>query len=1439
MQFAKIIETKTTVRASDAGTLQDIIFQHLPHRSEKAIVLRACIREEPLQFSLSQFRFIVYALMKRIADEGFCSGDTVMLLSATATNELYTALWFAAFVASGVRVLLPLFPEEKEFAHWVKEATVKAVFMPLAEIRSLEENERLKITAKNIESLCCKNNILLYDQTDWGLPEQLTNARKTDIPFNKKELLLPHVTPEQEAVIFTTSGTTGVTRLVTYTQGAFYKNCLHWQEAGLYKAELCGNACFTPLLTHTIGVRSMVNALWTGNPLCLITVDWFHQKPELARYLLLKMKPAHIVGGPALFNTLLELYRQFPELKQELKPSLKCLISIGAPYSLQTAMALKTVTGLELYNAYGTTETQLVSISLGVNGSNKTLGRPLPGVVFALKATSKQALYELFVTAPYQSVAANRDAEKSFVATGDMVTLDPGTNTLVYAHRSGTDFIKDGFGVKIPLALLKTCYENVYSLAAYIEWLPLDNQPGLAALLFLSEASKEVSLRQLAALFKNSNEQLQATLEPLEFAHWHVERFSVISEPLPCSRKGSFSRGEMLKRYEQLIADLKNPFVRRESIEVLEDAGKSRFSKYMNPQLAELLAALKMDVTYSKGKKDFLFYTKEGHSKKVLDLVGGFGANLLGHNHPELQKIVTAFIRSNRVALNNQGSLHHFPSLLAQKLNELFAPATGKFFNVQLASSGAEAVEMALHHAYEEWLHKLEKCRDRQLQLYGAVAGIHAASVWEENMQVAQRSSPAIIVLQNGFHGYTSGARSLLQAKERRTRFAGLLKPVPLYVDDRQADWKKVIDCFVNSHTTNLRFIVKEGENYVMKEQRLSCVIAAVVEPVTGEGGIRVVNRAVADHLAKQDFPLISDEIQCGLGRTGAVPAYPHADYYLLGKSLGGGYEKIAAVLIDHNRFRTNFPKHYASTFANGELAALVAIKTLELIGSENLPQKAKRIGDSFLKALNRIAEKYPHVIESVQGEGLMIGIHFNSQVGRNNNLLRILFEHELAGYLFSAWFFHRHSIRIFPSLAAPACLRIEPSFFITKKSMKAFCAALEELCVLCSEQKLQPLLSFLMNNDPYDDVKPVAWKGSFPQMLEEPAPGAVRVGFVSNFTNPASELKVIEPDLNKTSETGLRILFSKLQVLLEGKPVKIVAKNLLGGKVHFTFYLLPFDTAFLESVSRWGRKRYFIAKIQEAVDKLAEEGATHISLGAYASILSGNGLALAAKNGVKIITGNTLTIASCLFHLDQCLALGKKAAAEEEQICIAVVGASGNIGSGLVRCLADEKYKRCSFIFIGSNRRRLQTLQEEQQQFEGRTVLCTDDLFSLQNADVVICCTNTNDPILFPHHLSVEKTVFVIDIAVPPALSAEAANLPNVTVCKKASAVSLPQNPELQISSHTEEGKIFCCAGEVLLDALYKTEHALNGHIDPEEVKTLYQLAQKEGFFEQHESSV
>ena len=304
-----------------------------------------------------------------------------------------------------------------------------------------------------------------------------------------------------------------------------------------------------------------------------------------------------------------------------------------------------------------------------------------------------------------------------------------------------------------------------------------------------------------------------------------------------------------------------------------------------------------------------------------------------------------------------------------------------------------------------------------------------------------------------------------------------------------------------------------------------------------------------------------------------------------------------------------------------------------------------------------------------------------------------------------------------------------------------------------------------------------------------------------------------------------MRILFSRLQILLEGKAVRLISQNLMNGRVHFTFDLLPFDTAQMEVASRWGKKRFLIEKIQENIDKQANEGAVCVSLGAHTSIISSNGLNIAERTVCKVLTGNTLTVACCLFYLNQYLA-------ETPGIqTIAIVGASGNIGGGLIQCLDDAVYSQYKIVLIGSNEKRLQR-SKALLSSQNLRVRCSTDLFDLKEADAIICCANTNDPIVFPHHIRKDKTVFVIDISVPHAVSDTVREMGNVLIGKEASSVSLPDDPGFIMSTHSPVGKVFCCTAESILCGLYNLQLPLKGRICKESVLQLMQLAEKEWFF-------
>ncbi len=1423
-------------------TLKDIFLGKVfPLRPDPLVIL-GHHHEDLVEIRLSDMRYLISKLSSKITERGLATGDTVMLTSFYSSNELYNAILFCVFACMGIRVFIPIYPEENEFTEWYQQTGFSCVFMPYRDTQDMSGHEQEKGVIQSIMNWCAVHEVPLLDpDQDLGCSALLGSLPFSTLLKEDSQVADTQLSPDNEAVIFTTSGSSGKSKLVVYTQGSFSLSCQAWEKAGLFKTDICGNTGFTPLFTHTIGIRSLVNAFWTGKPACILTTDWFFSKPEAARYLLLKMTPEHIIGGPALLTTLLEFFRIYPELKQVLCRSLKLFISIGTVFDVALASRIRSQFGLEVWNGFGTTETQMVLLNRcdnGIGAANDDLGEPMPGVVVGLKSSGTEGVYELYIHSCYQSsrIMGNKP-NAYFIRTGDLVGYEENSGTLRYVSRQVNDFVKDDYGVKIPLKAMEGYYPLLKEIASYIEWIPLDSLPGFAALVFPREPESMGSVREICDWVRARNDELALSLEPFEYTHRHLERISVLKEKLPMTRKGTVSLHELRIRYGDLIRRLKNRFIQEEDIHELSVPDSSHMHRFGDQRLASMLEVLGLDKTYERGEGNLLFYSQMGGMQSVLDLVGGFGAALLGHGNPEIKQALLDFLSEGRPALNSQGSSYHYPSLLARELSVLFGSRTGRSFRVLLANTGAEAVEMALHHAYFAWWSLIEKMRDEQLRLYGSEPGIDVGMIWERNMQKVAAATACCIVVDRCFHGCSSGARSLLNHnKKQRNGFGGLLRVEPLHIRSAASEMVDMLVKFEEETKVSIEKLIIEDGELRIRNVGVSTIIAAFIEPVQGEGGIRETPAELISILTGKNYPLISDEIQCGLGRSGLLPSCNKADYYLLGKSLGGGYEKISAVLIEESQFKQGFSQYYTSTFANGEMAAYVALKTLQLIQREDVPAMALEKGNLFKSKLQAVAGRFPGIIKSVEGRGLMLGIHFNGSMGDRNPFLRILAENDLLGYVLSGWLFHNRHIRVLPSLSSPLSIRIEPSYEITEDQMDQCCSALDDMCCICYNQNIYELVRYIMDNDPYSDRKDVQVEGSFPKMIEKPAKGALRVGFIGNFTMPIKEFKILEPSLKKASDTGIRRLFSKMQALMEGKPIKIMSKNLMGGRVHFTFYILPFDTASLEMISRWGKRQFFIQRIQDAVGLLSSGGASHIALGAHTSILTGNGLMIAESGNCRILTGNTLAAASCLFYAEEYF--DKLCQEKIGKITIAITGANGNIGAGLAGCMAHDKYRDTRLLMIGNNIRKLEKLREKLFVRE-REVACSTDLTSLREADMIVCCTNTNDPIVFSHHIHPSKKVFIIDIAVPGSVSEDVKSLPQVEFCSSASSIRLPDDPDLVISAQYPPGYIYCCAAEVILAAMNHIKLPLKGHIHPSAIRKLMQTAIKEGFFRRNSHEV
>jgi len=157
--------------------------------------------------------------------------------------------------------------------------------------------------------------------------------------------------------------------------------------------------------------------------------------------------------------------------------------------------------------------------------------------------------------------------------------------------------------------------------------------------------------------------------------------------------------------------------------------------------------------------------------------------------------------------------------------------------------------------------------------------------------------------------------------------------------------------------------------------------VAILVEPIQGEGGVRVATDAflkqLKDLCQKKDLLLIFDEIQTGMGRTGKMFAYQHSgiepDAMTLAKSLGGGLP-IGALVVQNRLADVLGPGTHASTFGGNPVVCAAALAVFKAIEKKDLLNKAKAMGAYLVEKLQGLQKKY-QVIKDIRGMGVMIGM--------------------------------------------------------------------------------------------------------------------------------------------------------------------------------------------------------------------------------------------------------------------------------------------------------------------------------------------------------------------------------------------------------------------------------------------------------------------------------
>ncbi len=210
-------------------------------------------------------------------------------------------------------------------------------------------------------------------------------------------------------------------------------------------------------------------------------------------------------------------------------------------------------------------------------------------------------------------------------------------------------------------------------------------------------------------------------------------------------------------------------------------------------------------------------------------------------------------------------------------------------------------------------------------------------------------------------------------------------------------------------------------------------VAAVLVEPVQGEGGIRIASpeflKGLREFCDQNGLLLIFDEIQCGLGRTGKMFAYQHyeiePDMFTLAKSLGGGLPLGA--LIAGEKVASSFqPGDHGTTFGGNPVACAAALAFLKIIQQDNLLTLCRKRGQYFLERLEGLKEKYPDNIKEIRGIGLMAGVEVSK--GGQEIVQKMVEE----GFLINC--------------TAEKVLRFLPPFMVSEEEINLLVAALDRV---------------------------------------------------------------------------------------------------------------------------------------------------------------------------------------------------------------------------------------------------------------------------------------------------------------------------------------------------------------------------------------------------------
>ena len=329
----------------------------------------------------------------------------------------------------------------------------------------------------------------------------------------------------------------------------------------------------------------------------------------------------------------------------------------------------------------------------------------------------------------------------------------------------------------------------------------------------------------------------------------------------------------------------------------------------------------RLPVTFKKGDGAELTDTE---GKKYIDAISGIAVCSLGHAHPAISEAISK--QSHQ--LIHTSNLYHIETqqALADKLISLT-----NMDKVFFCNSGAEANETAIKIARK----------------FG-----HSKNI----------DKPQIIVMQNSFHGRTMATLSATGNEKVHEGFHPL------------------VEGFIRVNFDDIDAIKAQCEN--------RNIVAILVEPVQGEGGVHVPKpgylKAIREICNQQDWLMMLDEIQTGIGRTGKWFAHQHdeitPDVMTLAKALGNGMP-IGACVANTKASSILVPGNHGTTFGGNALACATGLAVIEVMKTHNWVDTIAKKGEQLLARFQTELQNTDGIID-IRGKGYMIGIQLNRPCG-------------------------------------------------------------------------------------------------------------------------------------------------------------------------------------------------------------------------------------------------------------------------------------------------------------------------------------------------------------------------------------------------------------------------------------------------------------------------